>query len=157
MYRIIATHDTIGNDREYLTDSTTEPISDETVETLDECVNRLHEIAAEGKANSIEVIYPCTSYSNWHTSFYTDDHPFAEVELLFSEIDQWAEERRHPTLPHTDHLQVDTAAIVAHALEDNDDLPFYAHKTIIVFHRFYFFLREQSYKKCSIYTNIFAF
>lgn len=122
MYRIIATHDTIGKDDVYLSDATTEDISDEITETLDDCVKRLHEIATEGKANNIEVIYPDGIHGNAHIFFCHEDHPFAEVEYIFNEIDQWADKRRQSRTPQIGaDLGSDTQLEQA---QENNDLPF---------------------------------
>lgn len=116
MYRILATYDTIGNDRIYLTDSQTEDICDEVVETLDECVARMHQLSDSGTANSIEIIYPTSPYGNRHVDFFASDHPYAVIGYTLDEIDVWADTLRVSNITPQTHCSV--------ILDDGDELPF---------------------------------
>ena len=121
-YRIIAFHDTIGEDDTYLTDAVTDTLSDEIVDTLEQARDRIRQIIDEGKANNIEVIYPCGN-GNRHISLCEKTHPFAQVEHTFEELDLWYEdEKQYHTAKTIASITPDTPICII--TDDNNDLPF---------------------------------
>lgn len=120
-YRIIATNDIIGKDDVYLSDAETTEVSDEVVDSHEKLSTRLHELADSGDANSIEVIFPDGIHGNCHVSFYHPDHPYAEVEHIFSEIDDWIEKRKNGSRPALFSTDCDIRLILEH---DGEEIPF---------------------------------
>ena len=115
-YRIMATQDTIGEDREYLSDCLSENVCDEIADTLEDCVSRLHQLVDSCKTNSIEVIYPDPPHGNHHVSFHAPDHPFVAVAYSFDEIDVWADTQRVCNITPQTQCSI--------VMDDGTELPF---------------------------------